>query len=162
MPEATGKDKNQQISNQAFIDKTDDLYNNQLHLNVNEETVKGVADMITNQSSTIMSNKERMAKADPIDLLAYVHKDVSSIMDGAIANDKKIATGRYTGCFSLPEELCSDKVLGQYYKDEQTKQQEQEKHESLIHNNQAQQDVPAKKQSPTASLANGDSGLEMF
>lgn len=162
LPEATGKDKNQHISNQAFIDKTDDLYNNQLHLNVNEETVKGVADMITNQSSTIMSNKERMAKADPIDLLAYVHKDVSSIMDGAIANDKKIATGRYTGCFSLPEELCSDKVLGQYYKDEQTKQQEQEKHESLIHNNEAQQDEPAKKQAPAASLANGDSGLEMF
>ena len=118
------------ISVNTFVEKTDDLYNDQLGLNVNDETIKGVADVISDGTKMI-ATKDRIKKADPIDLLAYYRNSVTNTLDNAIAKDKKIAVGRYTSCFSLPEKLCSDKVLGQVYKDEQKKQQEENKHQEI-------------------------------
>ena len=118
------------ISVNTFVEKTDDLYNDQLGLNVNDETIKGVADVISDGTKMIPT-KKRIEKADPLDLLAYYRSSVTNTLDNAIAQDKKIAVGRYTGCFSLPEKLCSDRVLGQVYKDEQKKRQENDKHEEI-------------------------------
>lgn len=120
------------MPNATFVNLTDDLYNNQLGLSVNTDVIKGVAEIITNDKGTIMPDSDRVEKADPIDLLAYKpHDGVVKTLDHAIAQDKKIAAGRYTRCFSMPEELCSDRVLGQYYKSDQEEQQREQKSREL-------------------------------
>lgn len=125
-------DAHYHMPNATFVDLTDDLYNNQLGLSVNRDVIKGVAEIITNNKGVIMPDRERVDQADPLDLLAYKpHDGIVKTLDGAIAKDKKIAAGRYTRCFSMPEELCSNHVLGQYYKADQEKQQQEQKSREL-------------------------------
>lgn len=134
------------ISTKEFEYYADDLYNQQLGLNVSDNTIKGVADIISDDKGHIINESKRTKNADLIDILAYKRGSVLSALDNAIAEDKKIASGRYTKCFSLPEDLCSNQVLGQYYKKEQKKQQKSDKHAELIsQNKQAQTDKNAEE-----------------
>lgn len=157
LPEGQYDPKNM-LSRDAFVGLTDDLYNNQLGLNVNTNTIEGVADIITDQHNKIMPDSKRIDKADPLDLLAYKHDSVIKTLDTAIANDKKIAVGRYSKCFSLPDNLCSDQVLGRYYKEDQEKQQQAAKRQEL----QQQTTVNQPKQTTAPMSLKQDSGLEIF
>lgn len=180
VPGTFGHNNNSKMSVEGFINATDDLYNKDLGLNVNNETINGVAEVLRDKHNNIMQTPQRIEKADPIDLLAYKHTNVTSLLDNAIATDKKIASGRYTKCFSMPDELCSERVLGQYYKEAQKKQQEQQAHEEIrtrhLNKQTSQQSQPTEQVStdsketqvdtnadnvPTATLSNNNS-IEMF
>lgn len=132
------------ISTNEFAYLADDLYNKQLGLNVSDNTINGVANIISDGTSHVVNDKKRTANADLIDIIAYKRGGITNTLDNAITANKQIATGRYTKCFSLPEELCSDQVLGQYYKSENTKQQQVDKHNELIKQT-SEQDEPVEK-----------------
>lgn len=128
-PDATTKEKVQQqtITPAAFDNQVEDLYNsgtNNLGLNVNPKTVHGVSKMLTNKDGYLMTNKERLNLADPLDVLAYKGGDAVVNLQKAMDMDKPIATGRYTKCFEMPESFCSERVLGRYYgNDDKAKEQ---------------------------------------
>lgn len=121
-PYATQKDKQNgpTLTPKTFAAYADDLYNDQLGLNVSDNTIDGVAKMLESttkgKEGKIMGTKDRVQLADPLDILAYKgDDDVVNVLQNAMDNDKPIAAGRYTKHFEMPERLCSQHVLGRYY-----------------------------------------------
>lgn len=116
------------LTPKTFVSYADDLYNNELGLNVSDQTIGGVAKMLESQDpkskGRIMGTKERTRMADPLDVIAYKNDDIVNILQGAMDNDEAIAAGRYTKHFEMPEELCSEHVLGRYYGPDKTKDAE--------------------------------------
>lgn len=154
-------DYNNPISTKEFMYLADELYNQNLGLNVSDDTIKGVAGIISNGGDHVVNDKQRTKNADLLDILAYKQGSAIAALDNAIAENKKIASGRYTKCFSLPEDLCADQVLGQYYKDEQDKQQEASKHAALVENNQVkQQQKVEQEQEPVSATMNAGQDMD--
>lgn len=106
---------NDKISNERFKLDADKIFNQELGLGVSTNLINNVANLITNKDGKIMSNKERRALTDPIDDLAYGKNSARTVLDNAIDSKRKIAVGRYSKDFMLPEKLASEKVLGVDY-----------------------------------------------
>lgn len=123
-----------QVSQRNFELNMDKIYNQELGLNVSQESIHRLAEALSDNKGNISSERERRDRnADPIDLAAYSNDSIVTTLNNAIDQDKPIAVGKYTKEFSMPEDLLSDRVLGHYY----------EKDNQQDHESQAQTENPA-------------------
>ena len=113
------------VSGNAFENELDKIYNQDMGLNIASEPIHRLAMNLLSPDGHIMTEKQRAEKlADPIDLIAYKNDSVLTTLNDAIASGTPIASGRYTKEFAMPNELLSDRVLGQQYDNEKTAEED--------------------------------------
>lgn len=135
------------LKTNVWEDEVDNLYNDDLGLNLSKDTIHGVSGMLATKDGRIKSENERMTLADPIDVLAYKHgyySRVNNVLDWAMDNDKPIANGYYTKHFEMPKELCSDRVIGQNYENthEEKSQDTVDIHHDELNHDKSDSDRP--------------------
>lgn len=107
----------QQLSVKGFEHEVANIYNIELGMDLSKDTINSLAESLATPSKDgkgpdmIMTPKEREALADPIDILAYRGGSQIHNLNEAMQNGRKIAAGKYSKCFSMPEELCAGHVL---------------------------------------------------
>lgn len=153
-PNASPFDKDTQTSTtRAFKQDLQNIYNAQLNMDLSSETATQLAQDLDDGNGRIKDPEARLDKADPLDVLAYKGGGVIHNLNEAMENNRKIAAGKYTRLFMMPNDLCSDKVLDHDYTEDEKKQIEAKAEKQNMINQELEKREQEKQEQATADAS---------